>query len=110
MLAAGGVNFSIVAPAATSVELLLFEAANSPQPFQVIALDPDRNRTRLVWHVFVEGLAAGAYYSWRMDGPGDTASAPPIRPMPARGCAQWSAIRHSIGAASARSRATSKAR
>ena len=73
MLAADGVNFSIVAPAATSVELLLFEAADSPQPFQVIALDPDRNRTRLVWHVFVAGLAAGAYYSWRMDGPGDTA-------------------------------------
>jgi len=73
MLAADGVNFSIFGPAATSVELLLFEAADSPRPFQVIALDPDKNRTRLVWHVFVEGLAPGAYYSWRMDGPGDTA-------------------------------------
>jgi glycogen operon protein len=73
MLAADGVNFSIVGPAATSVELLLFEAADSLQPFQVIVLDPDRNRTRLVWHVFVEGLGPGAYYSWRMDGPGDTA-------------------------------------
>jgi isoamylase len=73
MLAADGVNFSIFGAAATSVELLLYEAADSPRPFQVIALDPDKNRTRLVWHVFVEGLAPGAYYAWRMDGPEDTA-------------------------------------
>jgi glycogen operon protein len=73
MLEADGVNFSIFGAEATSVELLLYEAADSPRPFQVIALDPDSNRTRLVWHVFVEGLAVGAYYSWRMDGPDDTA-------------------------------------
>jgi glycogen operon protein len=72
-LAADGVNFAIFGPAATSVELLLYEAADSPRPFQVIALDPDTNRTRLVWHIFVAGLAPGVYYSWRMDGPGDTA-------------------------------------
>ena len=72
-LAADGVNFSIFSPAATWVELLLYEAAESPRPFQVIRLDPDRNRTYLMWHVFVEGLGPGAHYSWRMDGPTDTA-------------------------------------
>jgi glycogen operon protein len=72
-IAADGVNFSIFSPAATAVEVLLFETADSPRPFQVITLDPDTNRTRLMWHVFVEGLVPGAYYSWRMDGPGDTA-------------------------------------
>jgi len=71
--AADGVNFSIFSPQATWVELLLYEAADGPRPFQVIALDPDRNRTNLMWHVFVEGLAPGAHYSWRMDGPTDTA-------------------------------------
>ena len=72
-LGTDGVNFSIFSPAATWVELLLYEAAESPRPFQVIALDPEKNRTNLMWHVFVEGLAPGAHYSWRMDGPADTA-------------------------------------
>ena len=71
--AADGVNFSIVSPEATWVELLLYEAADSPRAAQVVTLDPDRNRTNLVWHVFVEGLAPGAHYAWRMDGPTDTA-------------------------------------
>jgi isoamylase len=72
-LDADGVNFSIVSPEATWVELLLYEAADSPRAFQVVTLDPDRNRTNLVWHVFVAGLAPGAHYAWRMDGPTDTA-------------------------------------
>ena len=72
-LVANGVNFCVFSPDATWVELLLYEAADSAQPFQVVALDPDRNRTNLMWHVFVEGLAAGAHYGWRMDGPTDTA-------------------------------------
>jgi glycogen operon protein len=73
-LAAEGVNFSIFGPHATRVELLLYEAADSPGPFQVIALDPEANRTFLMWHVFVEGLGRGAHYNWRMDGPTDTAA------------------------------------
>jgi glycogen operon protein len=73
-LAADGVNFSIFSREATSVELLLYESADSLQPFQVIALDPDRNRTNLMWHVFVEGLASAVHYTWRMDGPDDTAA------------------------------------
>jgi len=72
-LEADGVNFSIFSPEATWVELLLYEAADSPRPFQVVRLDPDRNRTNLMWHVFVEGFAPGAHYAWRMDGPTDTA-------------------------------------
>ena len=72
-LAADGVNFSIFSPEATSVELLLYDAADSPRPFQVVTLDPDSNRTNLVWHVFVAGLVPGTHYSWRMDGPTDTA-------------------------------------
>ncbi len=73
-LAADGVNFSIFSRHATRVELLLYEAADSPRAFQVIALDPEKNRTHMMWHVFVEGLAPGAHYTWRMDGPADTAA------------------------------------
>ncbi|HWX69298.1 MAG TPA: glycogen debranching protein GlgX [Steroidobacteraceae bacterium] len=71
MLSADGVNFSIFSPRATRVELLLYEAADSTRPFEVIALDPERNRTHLSWHVFVEGLAPGTHYSWRLDGSAD---------------------------------------
>ena len=73
-IVAGGVNFSLFSRHATGVELLLYEAADSPRPFQIIALDPDLNRSYFTWHVFVEGLAAGAHYAWRVDGPADTAA------------------------------------
>ncbi len=73
-LAADGVNFSVFSPHATRVELLLYEAADSLQPVEVIALDPENNRSHMTWHVFVEGLAPGAHYTWRMDGPADTAA------------------------------------
>ena len=73
-LAADGVNFSLFSRHATGVELLLYEAADSARPFQVIALDPESNCTHMMWHVFVAGLAAGAHYAWRVDGPADTAT------------------------------------
>jgi glycogen operon protein len=69
-----GVNFSIFSRDATRVELLLYESADAPHPFQVIALDPEGNHTHMMWHVFVEGLGPGVHYTWRMDGPSDTAA------------------------------------
>jgi glycogen operon protein len=69
---ADGVNFSIFSRHATHVELLLFETADSPEPFQAIALDPAFNKTFFAWHIFVQGLPPGTWYGWRMDGPGDT--------------------------------------
>ena len=71
---AEGVNFSLLSPSATAVELLLYESADSPQPLQVVTLDPDRNHTHLVWHVFVVGVAPGVHYAWRVTGPDDTAT------------------------------------
>ena len=72
--AADGINFAIFSPGATRAELLLYEAADSPTPFEIIALDPEANRTHLSWHVFVEGVAAGTQYCWRLDGAADQAS------------------------------------
>ena len=68
---AEGVNFSLFSENATGVELLLFAAHDSPQPFQVIRLDPYVNKTFHFWHVFVPGLRAGAHYAYRVEGPFD---------------------------------------
>jgi glycogen operon protein len=67
-----GTNFSIFSRHATSIELLLYEKPNSIEPFQVIRLDPDVNRTFFFWHVYVKDLPAGFSYTWRVDGPDDT--------------------------------------
>ena len=67
-----GVNFAIWCWAATRVELLLFERADSPRPFQTITLDGETNRSFFCWHVFVVGLPPNLFYGWRIDGPGDT--------------------------------------
>ena len=67
-----GTNFSIWGLRSTGAELLLFESADSREPFQVVILDPIENRTYYSWHVFVEGLRSGIHYVWRLDGPGNT--------------------------------------
>ncbi|MFZ2170764.1 MAG: alpha-amylase family glycosyl hydrolase [Methylococcaceae bacterium] len=51
------------------MELRLYEAAESAEPFQVIVLDPDIQRTFFAWHVFVEQLPVGTYYTWRVQRP-----------------------------------------
>ncbi len=66
-----GVNFSLFSENATAVELLLFARHDSPQPYQVVRLDPYVNKTFHFWHVFVDALGAGAHYAWRVDGPFD---------------------------------------
>jgi glycogen operon protein len=66
-----GVNFSIYSRHATGAELLLYEDARSPQPFQTIRLNPEINHTFFSWHLLVVDLPPGTYYSWRMDGPDD---------------------------------------
>jgi isoamylase len=67
-----GVNFCVFTRFAERVELLLFEAADSREPFQTIPLDPRINRTFFFWHVLVKGLPIGTYYCWRAQGPDDT--------------------------------------
>ena len=69
---ADGVNFCVYCRHATRVELLLYAEASSAEPFQVVALSPDPNRSFSFWHVFVEGLPVGTWYTWRVDGPEDT--------------------------------------
>lgn len=66
-----GVNFSVFSRHATGAELLLYEGADSREPFQTIRLDPHHYRTFFSWHVRVVDLPPGTHYTWRMEGPHD---------------------------------------
>src|SRR5579863_5457812 len=65
---ANGVNFSVFADRATSVELLLFDEHDSPEPFMTIPLDPNTHKIFHFWHVYVRGLKPGTHYAYRVDG------------------------------------------
>ncbi len=65
---ARGVNFSVVAPRATRVELLLFRDGAAAEPYRVFALD-GRHRSGDYWHGEVEGLGIGCRYGYRVFGP-----------------------------------------
>jgi isoamylase len=69
---ANGVNFSIFVERGTSVELLLFDAHDDPEPVYTIQLDPYTHRSWHLWHVYVEGLKPGCHYAYRVDGYHDT--------------------------------------
>ncbi len=67
-LTARGVNFSVVAPLATRLELLLFSDGEADEPERVIHLD-GRHRSADHWHVEVEGIGSGTCYGYRAFGP-----------------------------------------
>lgn len=62
-----GVNFSVAAPTAERIELLLFADANNPQPELILELQ-HCHRSGDYWHVEVEGLKAGCCYGYRVFG------------------------------------------
>ncbi|MEB3352969.1 MAG: isoamylase [Cyanobacteriota bacterium] len=65
---ARGVNFSVAAPLATRIELLLFADGDAAEPDRVIELD-GRHRSGDHWHVEVEGVGIGCCYGYRVFGP-----------------------------------------
>ncbi|GJH36366.1 glycogen debranching protein GlgX [Paraburkholderia hospita] len=67
-----GVNFCVFCRHATHVELLLYEAPDSAEPFQVVVLTSEHNRSFFYWHVLVENLPPHVCYTWRVDVPRDT--------------------------------------
>src|SRR5690349_4235823 len=68
-----GCNFALFSPHASGVDLLLFDAHDSPDPVAVITLDPKVHRTFQFWHVHVHGVKPGAHYAYRVRGPADPA-------------------------------------
>jgi isoamylase len=67
--AGDGVNFAIVSRHAHAVRLELFDAAADAVPSRCFDLDPARNRTGDVWHIWVGGIGAGQLYGYRVAGP-----------------------------------------
>jgi isoamylase len=64
-----GVNFAFISRHASRVRLELFDHPEDATAVRVIDMDPSRNRTGDVWHVWVEGIRAGQLYAYRVDGP-----------------------------------------
>lgn len=54
-----GTNFSVHSQDAKNRELQLYETWESTEPFQMIALDQNTQRTFSAWHVFVGQLPVG---------------------------------------------------
>ena len=65
----GGVQFSLFSRSATSVDLLLFDRADDPQPARIVHLDPLTDRTYFYWHTLVPDVRPGQLYGYRVDGP-----------------------------------------
>ncbi len=65
----GGVNFALFSRFATRIRLELFNHPEDAAPSRVIDLDPARNRTGDIWHVWVKGIGSGQFYAYRVDGP-----------------------------------------
>jgi len=64
-----GVNFAFLSRHASRVRLELFDHPEEATAARVIDLDPARNRTGDVWHVWIEGIRPGQLYAYRVDGP-----------------------------------------
>ena len=60
-----GVNFSVAAPDANHLELLLFANGDSVHPNEVIRLN-NENKSGDYWHIEVEGLSIGCHYAYRV--------------------------------------------
>lgn len=63
-----GVNFSVFADRATSIELLLFNEHDDPHPIFTLQLDPLIHKTFHFWHVYVHGIRPGIHYAYRVNG------------------------------------------
>ena len=68
-----GVNFSIAAPHATKVELLIFNSEYDDDAKEEISLE-NKNRSGDYWHVEIEGLTEGAIYGYKVSIDEQTAS------------------------------------
>jgi isoamylase len=64
-----GVNFAFFSRHASRIRLELFDHPEDAKAARVIDLDPARNRTGDVWHVWIKGVRPGQLYAYRVDGP-----------------------------------------
>ncbi|WP_320676307.1 isoamylase [Prochlorococcus sp. MIT 1300] len=65
-----GVNFSIAAPDASHIELVLFADPNHTKPQNVFELNAS-NRSGDYWHIEIEGIKEGCCYCYRISNAGE---------------------------------------
>ncbi len=63
-----GVNFAIFSKNAVNVTLELYQNYYDVDPSHIFRLEPTKNKTGDVWHIYVYGVGHGQYYGWRLDG------------------------------------------
>lgn len=61
-----GVNFAIYSKRATSVRLVLFYPGDSESLLE-LPLDPHRNRTGNVWHIYLQGIDPRVEYAYSLE-------------------------------------------
>jgi isoamylase len=66
---AGGVQFSVISRHALQVTLNLYSHPEDAEPAYSFKLDPLRNRTGDIWHIYLKGIGAGLLYLYKVDGP-----------------------------------------
>lgn len=64
-----GVNFALFSRHATGVRLDLFDGPEDAMPVRSFILNPARNKTGDIWHVWLEGIGPGQVYGFRIAGP-----------------------------------------
>ena len=75
-----GVNFAIFSEHATRVELCLFDAPDSAEAVETIAMP---EATDDVWHVYLPDARPGTLYGYRVHGPYEPERGPPLQPREA---------------------------
>ncbi len=68
-LRGNGVNFALFSRHATGVRLDLFDRPEDAMPVRSFILNPARNKTGDIWHVWLEGIGTGQLYGFRIAGP-----------------------------------------
>jgi isoamylase len=66
-----GVQFVVYSRSATAMRVLLYDAPDDPEPAEVIALDPAKDRWGDIWSILVPGVGPGQLYHFQADGPFD---------------------------------------
>ena len=64
-----GVNFALFSRYASRVRLELFDHSGDAKAARVFDLDPVKNRTGDIWHIWIKGIRPGQMYAYRVDGP-----------------------------------------
>src|SRR5690606_21648058 len=60
-----GINFAVYAQGVAEMSLCLYHEG-SKNPFESIALDPETNRSGVVWHICLQGLPDSFVYGYRV--------------------------------------------